>query len=204
MEIKDKIQILVEELCNNPTYQELRRILIDAVNNNEYKRDFLVNGEQLCPYMDCTDKSLNNCDDEIFMYWRPTIKRTEWYYYVSNMGRVLLLNKKNIPEYKIDEQDKYYIIPLCKGKINCDQEECYLYLDKDRFKKMNPDFDKELILNSSTPVHEMVAEAFQINKNNDEHIKYEIHHINNCGFDNRVENLVSLRKSIHAMAHEFK
>ncbi len=93
-------------------------------------------------------------------------------YYLSNFGRVRYKSHKGL------------IIP--QRKENGD-----LYLDKEKWEKKC--LENVNTIGAYVKVYPLIAEAFKIKKDG-----YDIHHINCNGYDNRLDNLISLPNWIHA------
>lgn len=91
--------------------------------------------------------------------------------------------------------DRYSISNMGRVKYNDaivqqdDAEKtCYLKLDA----------DKKLNVNHSVNVYTLVAKAFLGKKEGD---GYDVHHIDNNGYDNRPENLILLTRTQHNAVH---
>ena len=106
--------------------------------------------------------------DEI---WAPE-ENKNWKYYLSNFGRVRYKSHRGL------------IIP--QRKENGD-----LYLDKEKWEEKC--LENVDTIGACVKVYPLIAEAFKIKKDG-----YDIHHINCNGYDNRLDNLISLPNWIHA------
>lgn len=139
-------------------------------------------------------------NEACFKYYNHS-RRKNYYYFVSNIGRVLLINieaENNIEEMEIKEfpKDKCWIIP---------QNTETLCLDIDWFKQKYEDFCG-YILNSSTPVYTMVGEVWladEYKKMNEAYPdeRIELHHIDGNNLNCKIDNLIYIPNHIHAIVH---
>lgn len=96
---------------------------------------------------------------------------------------------------KLPNYENYCISTMGRVKYKCKivrqddkAQTCYLKLD----------VDKEMRVDHSVNVYTLVAKAFLGKKEGD---GYDVHHIDNNGYDNRPENLILLTRTQHHAVH---
>ncbi len=100
-------------------------------------------------------------------------------YFVSKFGRIKDKNDKILPLYEQNTSDGYLVFSY-EDEENKKIEECLVY-------------------NAVAKTFNRVEELEKINYQG-----YEIHHINNNGYENTPENLIWLTKEQHDIVHGFK
>ena len=132
--------------------------------------------------------------------------RTSYFYCTSNLGRVLIVNLKDEKIKKVYESNLDTVLMFNK-ELN--DKNCELIEIKDGFianKNINK-FGNMLDLTNEKNIYEFVRDSGWLENDDSKKIalkfsdKIEIHHINNCPNDNRIDNLIYLPKSIHSYSH---
>ena len=168
------------------TYKNIIQMWNNAVANQDIKLDN-------CPYADNVEQRiLKDYDEKEFRkvhFTKP--KQSNYYYYASNIGRIMLV-PQGYPDKGVVPNEECFVFPLKNFNIE-DIEDGYLYLDEKKFQKNNPQFS-EYTYRESLSIHTFVASAW-LGKQEDDGL--HVHHINNCGYDNRIINLVCLPAEIH-------
>ncbi len=186
------------KLLNEKNETELIEMLKKAYKNKEK-----------VPYYNLTEHKLLSKDNEIpmdetgFRFYDYTRKQ-RCYYYVSNIGRVLIIeSEKEIKEeYKEDIFNfKHWFVP---------RDSYTLCLDIESFKQIIKENNIAELdgyrFNSSTPVYNMVGSAWlkdEYEKVKKEYgdIRIDLHHINGNNNDCSTQNLIYLPYNVHARAH---
>ena len=170
------------ELIRNQNFAELKEILVQQITSPT--NTFFDSSEN---YSDC-DIAYNNCKEQ----WKKYGSK----YQVSNLGRI---------KYKTTN----FVIP----QININQN---LYLDKQKWKEKCYKFSINTIkISSYTKIYyeyiastwleeekEAAKEGFKTMFKKNPKSRLEIHHINNCENDNRVDNLIYLNSYFHNEIHK--
>ena len=162
------------------TYKNIIQIWNNAVANQDIKIED-------CPYINNVERRIlkEYGEEEFRRVYFTKPRQTNYLYYASNIGRIMLTPN----EYEntgVIPNDECFIFPL---KI----EAGYLYIDSKKFQEFNPQFSN-YEYRTSCSIHTFVASAWLGKQEGD---GLHVHHINNCGYDNRVVNLVCLPKAIH-------
>jgi hypothetical protein len=189
---KELIEILKEKA---------NKIEIDYTNNNIY-----VNK----PWNDKTQDLLTECDEQEFRLVHSVSNSSNYYYYISNIGRVIVVNTNRAnPCIKNNELNKYkyWFISIKNG-----------YLSTSDLDKNFPNIK----IATYTDVYSFMIEAGWLEDSEDEEndkslslqiVNYnkekeylndriEVHHIDNNPSNNNVKNLIWLPKSIHQKLHK--
>ena len=137
--------------------------------------------------------------------------RASYYYYISNLGRALVVDIKNIAAYHNNDKKEILTFKKDGNKNNClvVSKNCwFIAIENGHFVKkiINCPFDY-LNASSSTWVYTYVDDAqWPINKDEDykkkmleysQNKQIAIHHINGNPTDNRIDNLIYLPNAIH-------
>ena len=143
---------------------------------------------------------LTRCSKLIGEDWKPVKiwdkdKHTDTeynYIQVSNYGRVRVFSDKYfeiLPQYENEEKDK-------DEKLNSkDYRDGYLYVNLPKAVKVKNEYK------STTAVYELIAEYWLKKEGCDKKCFYDIHHINNNGYENTPANLIWLKKCQHKQVH---
>lgn len=199
---KDYLTQYLKQHCKDKDFYSLAQPFREACREENFWED--------------TEKYKNyNNENETFKIAHNVGAWSKYYYCVSNMGRVFIIQTKEpITKNNVLESVKlkYTNNKLSSNDNNITVEDQWLINISDGYmvlsEKKLPEgvnFAKE------KDVYELVRDAGLLNDENKDEIeriakemnagRLEIHHINNHPNDNRVENLMWLPKLIHQYAH---
>ena len=130
-----------------------------------------------------------------------------YYYYISNLGNVLVFDaeEKDAPiVLNVDsdlQKEKYQIIPVQNGYLNTANINLKFDIPKLATETDVYTFTIEagwLDIDEAAEIKKLAQKIVKSNYPND---RLEVHHINNNPSDNSIKNLIWLPKSIHQLIH---
>lgn len=147
-------------------------------------------------------------DEEFLEYyeqlWEKTPHKDNW----PSKEEIAERKQEGAKRYNSEEAtlpgEEWRELPNCKkysistmGRVKYD-DKIVPQDDAEKTGYLKLDVDKKLNVDHSVPVYRLVAKAFLGKK---ECNGYEVHHIDNNGYDNRPENLILLTRTQHNAVH---
>jgi hypothetical protein len=177
--IKSSLNLKNDRILNSDDIEKIKTLIIDTPTINKYYfEEELIKDKTYKLKQEYRDLSYSferrkkeGFEEEAFLTY-PQNKYEDLTIEVSNLGRIRINGE-------IAEQNEQ------EGKVG------YLQLNKD---SQNKNIKKALKVITEKRIYDMVAKIWLGHRNDD---GFDVHHITNNGYDNRVENLILVEKSDH-------
>jgi hypothetical protein len=193
--IKSSLNLKNDNILNSDEIDKIKPLIVDTQTINEYyfkkksidDKPYKLKDEyqDLSYSFDCRKKE--GFEGESFLTY-PQNKYKDLTIEVSDLGRIRINGE-------IAEQVEKYVNEEIQNKKDIEIKVGYLQL---KYSSENENIKKAWKAIEQDKVYEMVAKVWLGHRNDD---GFEVHHITNNGYDNRIENLILVKVDDHHKIH---